>query len=832
MNDSTVVTRFVCWLLCGWFAAGSVLAQDWTWLTNENRAIAALQHCSFIGDSGAVVGVGQLSLYVADRYGYATPLMQPADFVRIESRPRLYALPEGTVLIAGSTTDQRNYGVYRFEQTPNGLAYSRCNMDGEDFSVGFSDGDMSVLGNSIMCLRAAYTFDAGTQWYAMASPSSGGSVSSPRMIGRAGVFVHQAEAKQWLRVDTALRQFVPTSALDPDVCHIAALPGGGAMAIRCSSGEETDLVVRSSPSVPWEVVPPQTAENGAVVDPKRSVYLRGRWLFETGVGTAIFVLDSGRVVEYDGSNVRLRVLDTQPIPGRLASVVTERPRTPDVVRAVYEIGRGEQQTFTTVDISTQTGQTVVRRGLRYKPIDISETGYLSSGPYVTSWSTGITRPAIRRSNDASSLREQQYLPQVVACGKVPVTVAQSGEIFVLDSIERLPLLHSARAAARNQATSMRTLLGRVTMQVLDDTTFLYPSAAPARSYVSGKRDTLPALRQIPGSPRLTCATLDNAGRHVLAGSVIARLSGSAWDTIPYPERFRDSSVVISSIVFRGADTIVAAARGYGVGSSLSEGFRYRRGGIVISTDGGASWTTVELPLQEQWVENLTTAADGTLYCWATSMVFDAAYSQPADPMGRYGSARLYQSADGGRTWVERFADQADEEQRRQAVDHQWSISTASTGLMAISTPSAVYTALPGESFAEVLDLPLTGAVFGGCALGPDGTLWVSGSQGLHRRRPFVTHVRDDQGYHTRAPEISMRVAPLPASDVCMIRLHAHGFAQPDFVTLTSVDGSITLRVGRDGDAYPCATEHLPTGTYVAHAHVGSDVVTARVFVVR
>lgn len=826
----------VCSAFCVLFVLHAVdaAAQDWRWLSHYDIAMGQLTSL-FVerGPSGialpSVLALGRENAYLGN--GQRTDaLLTASEFDRMESRSRLFGFPEGTILLAGASVDLRAYGVYRLEKTSQGQTYRLVDVKGQNFGGGFASGDMTVLDNTSMRLGNAYSFDTGNTWYGMVDPPDGLSLRTARMIGQRGVFVHRSNPEEWWKVDTAARQYVRAPDLDPTVCHIAELGNGSAMAIRCSAGDEVNLVVRPSPSAPWEVVPPLEAENGTLIDPRRHVYPNGHWLFATQVGTALFILDSGRAVEYNGTTLRLRLFDNDRISGRLRSVESIRPRTPDVIRAVYEIGRGIRRTVTIVDVSTVHGNVVaIRRGLRAVPEDVNESGYLSRGPHYTSWTSGITRPALRLGDDDASLREQQYLRQVVACGKTAVTLGTTGEQYVLDSLHLLPMVHSQTVPQVGSINFLEQLRTRASMFVIDDSTWMVPTTVPRLARTSGRTDTLPMLSNVTQAPVITCCTKDAAGRLVVAGNVIARLNGTVWDTIPYPDVLRDSAVVISSLVFRAADTIIVAGRGYGIGSSVLDGFRYRRGGIVMSTDGGATWSQRALPRQEEWVENLTTGPDGALYCWATSMVFDAAYTQPANPMGRYGSARLYRSPDGGMTWTEFYVDEADEEQRRQAVDHQWSISFLGTNALAISTPTGIFISRGiGLQFQAIEDLPLT-ATFGGCALDSEGMLWVSSSQGLHRRSPWTSAVNEGKG--TRA---SLRVIPQPVTDVCTLELQAadESWGLPEFVTLTSLDGSTSCIVMRHGTRYQTSTQTLAPGVYVAHARTGENSISTMVVIQR
>ena len=833
MSEHRLRMLFAAMVLMISLASFTANAQDWSWIINPIRNLG-IQHALLTGASDSVIVVAKDNVYSGNGVSAGREVMKASEFVLIEDRPRLYVFPSGPFVVAGSSLDQTRSAGFRFSRRPDGdYGYEKTTFDDAAFSVGFSAGDLSVLGNTTMRLRNSYTFDAGATWYNMANEPQLGSSGAVSVITGKGVYVHKKEASQWFFVDTASRTYTPTTDIATDICHIRELPSGAAMGIRCISGDETDLVIRRSSSAPWETVPRLATPSGNLINPKTQVYLRGNWLATVSSARILFVIDSGRAIEYDGDSVRLRQLHDAVIPGKLASVLSTRPRGEDILRAVYEIRTTAARTYTTVDISLATGRAQVREGLRYQPVDMNERGYVSSGPYFTDWTTGISRPAMRFSPGSRSLRDVQdlapHLRQVVALGTTPLTVTDGGEVLVLDQLQRLPFLYPGSFPSRTDTKAGSVVLNRTSIQVVDDTSFVYPSLYPTRNSKGGQNVRLPSIDILRSNARLTCGATDGLNRQILAGSAIVRLNGATWDSIPFPERFRDSAVTISSIVVHGTDTIIAAGRGYGIGSSSEERFTYRRGGVVVTTNGGRDWNYVELPLKEQWVESLTIGPDGAAYCWAASMILDEDNGSLGSYQPRYGTARVYRSSDMGQTWVKLFTDEADDNLRRPAIDHQWSISFSPASIMAVSTPSAIYVAPGiGDPFVKVQSLP-TEASFGGCALDAEGYLWVAGSHGLHRRESIASSINADQ-----APRAGVTVWPSPANDRCKITISSgEGHRRlPEHVTISSVDGSVVQHVpGVDGE-YSTATTNLPAGTYVVHALVGSDVVSTLFTVVR
>lgn len=278
---------------------------------------------------------------------------------------------------------------------------------------------------------------------------------------------------------------------------------------------------------------------------------------------------------------------------------------------------------------------------------------------------------------------------------------------------------------------------------------------------------------------------------------------------------------------------MVAGRGYRLGSSSKDSFEIHRGGVAVSYDGGKSWQHRSLPRDEQWVENLVIGPDGAVYCWATKMVFDFDHGSRWAPAPMYGTARLYRSTDLGNSWHLLFTDDyATDTSPRAAVDHQWSISFSPSGAIAISTPLSVFVAAAvGEEFTPVEELPF-GATIGGAAFGQEGTLWVAGSHGIHKRS-VTTSVKPPDSF-TNNLLTSIAAQPNPAFDKVILRISTGGVSAslPDYLMLTSLDGVQRYRIARNGDKYIATSADVCSGAYVASANLDGKIVTTLVFVVR
>lgn len=797
-------------------------AQDWSWFSRSTPIAIDFDAVSVSGDS--VLHVGERNVYRGPLFGVAEAVLTPGEFVYIEDRPRLMKIPDGSLLILGSSRGQTAFGAFHMRDLhASPERYGEARFDGARFPIGFGD-DVAVIDDLTLRLRNTYSFDAGATWYHMRNDSVMGQRTYAHRV--AGTIIAKNEVTgHWFEVDTSSRQYVATSSYDNAMCQFAVLPNGAAMAIRCISGDEVDLLTRRTEQEAWVSVPELATAEGTTIQPGSVVFLRSKWLLTTQTGKAIFVLDSGRVIEYDGSSVRVRTLDSKPINGVFLEGSSSRRHVHGKMMLVYQVQENGATSYTAIVYSLLDEQVEVYRGLRYKPVALSARGYLSLGPYHTDWEAGRTRPTASVYDDNGLPIGQPFLPLVTACGAVPIATADNGELFTVDADPGSITLHPVRTAGRVDVTSFWNVLKVVAHAPLHDTAIILPSRTPTIIGPGGLKRRLPTI-PVPFSAPTTCGAVDAQGRILIGGTFIVRSNDTSWDALPYPEQFTDANVVVSSMTTSADGAIFAGARGHGVGSSTTDSFQWRRGGIAVTTDAGTTWRALRLPRDEQWVEQLTTGPDDALYCWATTLVFDSAYGG-SYPLPRYGTARVYRSTDGGDSWSTIFTDEADDATRRTVADHQWSISFAPNGALAISTRSAVYVApTPTSAFTALDDLPFNVRV-GGCAFTSDNALWVTGSHGIHRRSPTASSVHDDD-----EGDLVLQPAPNPAADRLIIRAHANGRSSdlPDHIMLTSVDGLVSRRLVLSGSTYETPTSGLPQGVYVVSARRGALMITTKVLV--
>lgn len=812
----------------------SIMAQpnDWNWFYFNNNIAGVLHYClNAAGDS--VLSVGNHGVYAGAVGNVANRVIDPGDFVYIEFRPSIVKMPNGTIFVLGSQSSGGYSYIFRYKSLsaqPERLDSER--MDGADIGLIGNNYNYTVIDSSTIRFGNVFSFNSGKTWYNMTNREvlSG----SPAFTQRFGdsVYVKDNVTDSWFVVDTAARRYVPTTTLGADISTIALLPDGSGMAVRCVNGDETDLLVRYSASNAWQSVPDLLTLEGDTIKPRYNVYGRTRYLTNIGQDKVSFFLDSGRVIEFDGTSVTIRRLSPTIIPGRISRNFQYRRNGEEHYCLVYQGLANKKMSTVLLDYSLSAGTVSIADNLPAIPIDISERGYLLTGPYFADWLSRIQRPALRLPPDAVSTEEQWPLTQIVLAGQTPVMVTSANQIFVLDSSTIVPLHHPIMLTGTfTTSTDATKVLDRQALLGLTDTSFVCPSKMPTQNTLYGTLMQFPPITPTAGLDNSagTCAAYDAAGRLLIGGNVLLRHNGIGWDSLQFPERFTDSSVVMSSIIARGQDTIIAAARGYSIGSKVSNALRHRRGGIVITMNSGETWAELPLPLTEQWVESLTQAPDGSLYCWATSMVFDQDYGTPNNPQPRYGSARIYRSTNMGITWTEQFIDDADDDLLRSAVVHQWSISFHPSGYTAISTPKDVFVAESAKApFTKFTDLPVDIRI-GGCVIDPDGVLWIAGTRGLHRRVLPITSVKEEI-----AQKPVLVAEPNPAHDVITIRVLNSAIIEtlPDVLTVYTANGTSVLQIPQNGTAYMASCQQLAPGYYIARGMIGTTLVRIPLCVLR
>jgi hypothetical protein len=412
-------------------------------------------------------------------------------------------------------------------------------------------------------------------------------------------------------------------------------------------------------------------------------------------------------------------------------------------------------------------------------------------------------------------------------GDVPFGVVATGEIYGVTDPEAFP----ARLSVSSSDLNARSLTLRVTPIGTADGEVIVPGGFVTKGGTN--IDVYTSEQVFKGSLPATCAHIGDDGSWFIGSYDIARKREGTWSMITIPREVRDSVVAISSISSITPSRLIVGLRASSVGSSLSESWAPRKGGLVMSQDDGATWRSVPLPQGEQWVESVTRGPNGDLYCWATNMVTDSAYGGGFNPQLRHGSARLYRTTDLGLSWSTLYVDEVDEVERRAAALHQWSISFSSDGAIAINTPFEVLTAQKvGEAFTPVLDLPPAAGI-GGVVFDQAGDLWIGTSYGLHRRSLNPSSISEDETASQLSEALyALHAQPNPVTDYVVFTLTSslNAASLPDFITLSSINGATTVRIPRSDSVYELSSVALPAGVYTASAHVGTTVVSTMIVI--
>lgn len=816
-------------LMC--IATINVWAQrtDWSWIGSPDRSVNT--RSAVLLDS-IVLSLTRHNVYRAPWFSKGQPILTELQHSYMYDLPRIYTHPSGVVFLAGSTLSQTAFGLFRLDTNRQSVRQLRKEeLEGESFPTGFTPSDYGVVGPSHVRFGNAYSFDTGETWYRMRNLDTLDIDFRFVQLINNGVCALRASPFEWFVVDTVRREYLPI-ALDPNICRFAFLNSGAAMAVSHKSGDEFDIVIKRRAGEVWEPVGDVFTGDGVKITPKRSVFLNSERLHATKTNKAVFFLDSARVLEFNGLTVNVRNLLPYVFRGTLArhhGLV----KGDSVVRTVYrEQIQGGSFRFIVVDYSLYTEQIKTYEGGEgrdYEPIDVTEKGALSAGPYILEFGRNLRRTAMSAFDEDGSPIDQPMVQSVCIAGSLPWIVTGGGEVLAVDDEALLPSVASVSVIVHT--TTIEKIIKRINSLGTSIGTLLIPSRRAIS--VSFDKPVINSGMVFAATSAIgTCIAQGDSGRLYLGGSSFARYSGDQWQEIPFSRAVADSGVVMSSLCVSGLDTVWAAFRGYSVKSPTNGIIKVLKGGLARSIDGGMTWARFELPQQELWVENVTKAPNGTLLCWAADMQLDSSAGSLEGGGLHYSTNRLYHSADNGVSWKMLFKNDSDEGFRTPAVVHQWSISFSPQGHVALTTPKSVYVASSLSSqFQEFLDLPFNES-YGGAAFAPDGHLWVAGSHGVHKRSlDGISGVSSSARERGRS---FLTVFPNPANDQIRVSfMQADGTTSlPERVTLTSLEGAsahkIELKDGRCADAL----RSIPAGAYIATAWVGVSSASSMVFIVR
>jgi hypothetical protein len=804
---------------------------DWWWMSTTDQNLGTQQFV--IGSDSTILVLGDDNLYRGKLFGVVSPVLDPVDFAYMESRPRFVRLPGGTVFAGGNAGSLSAFAWFRFDSlSADPVRLSLADLDSTSFNAGISTDDVKVLGNRVVAFRTTFSFDAGHTWYRMRNTGELDIDQKHMQLIGDSVYVLQTKTNRWYAVDTAQRIFTP-SQLDGSFCRFAIMASGAGLAIRHGSGDEVELRFRRTGTDAWESLPELRDDAGTVVNVSRSLTGRSANLLLASPQRAVFFLDSGRVLEYDGNTFEVRTL-LRDVPAGSISISAHAVGSDSVVRVVYQVDRTTPQkirTYSAIDYTLPSGEFTVTDAGRYRPRDVTPFGILYDGPRFRETGASIIRAAVKAPVDADDPANQPVVRSVGMAGDDPFCLTAAGEIYAVTDPNAFPARLSVSAAAPGYDANSREVILRVTPIGVADGEVIVPGTFVTKGGTD--IDRYASERVFSGSLTGTCAHLRDNGELFIGSYDIARKREDSWSMITIPRELRDSGVAVSSISTLAPSTMIVGLRGSSIGSSTTEQWIPRKGGVIISTDDGATWRSAPLPENEQWVETVTRGPDGQVYCWATTMVMDSAYGGGITTRPRHGSARVYRTSDLGETWRLVYVDEVDEIDRRAAALHQWSISFSSSGAIAINTPFEVLTApRVGEAFTPVEDLPPNAAI-GGVVFDAAGDLWIGTRFGVHRRSLIPTSVHEDEqtGSAPRAA-CTLHAMPNPAQEhvsISLVGATAH-FPLPDHITLTSVDGAVTARIPRTGMTFEIPTTGMPAGVYTATATSGHTTISTMIVI--
>lgn len=243
----------------------------------------------------------------------------------------------------------------------------------------------------------------------------------------------------------------------------------------------------------------------------------------------------------------------------------------------------------------------------------------------------------------------------------------------------------------------------------------------------------------------TTVGLDAAGRLLAAGRRLHRYDSVAdvWDTtsiVVSTDDMREMPAYLGRLVTTADGTLLAGRRGL-VRFSGSDSTRLRSGGIIRSTDNGATWTRVSPAELGEYVYDLTMAADGTLWATMANMteIIDASN------ISRFlrDTIRIVRSTDMGRTWMvdaERYLSSTSFD------DRTFSISTHPTlPAVVVTWPEGVeYRLANNDQWQRYDELPFA-TVVNAARFGLDGLLYFATQNGCVYRTDITVNSNVNEG---------------------------------------------------------------------------------------
>lgn len=353
--------------------------------------------------------------------------------------------------------------------------------------------------------------------------------------------------------------------------------------------------------------------------------------------------------------------------------------------------------------------------------------------------------------------------------------------------------------------------GRTSVHSVDGSIYIFTSSGVSVVDTAFRTTTRLGILREP----LSAIGRDGSGRVLAAGRRLHRYdaAGDRWDTTSIgavTDDPREAPSHIGRLVTTSTGTLLAGRRGF-MRYDGTDSTRPRSGGILRSTDAGDTWTRVTPPDLGEYVYDLTTDSDGTL--WATM----ANMTEVLDVDGRAhffrDTIRILRSTDAGSTWqveAQRYLSLTSFDERTFAIS---SHPTASA--ITITWPDGIaYRRSPADPWRTYDDLPF-GTTVNAARFGPDGLLYIATQNGIVYRTDITGSTSAADPWRQRtAPAVtathhtdgSSAIIRITSTDVLVpSTIHVHdltGRHLPATASFVS-DHVVELRI-----------PHLPTGLYV------------------
>lgn len=730
------------------------------------------------------------------------PQLTPQEHALIEDRAAIASLWDGSLFVGGSSRTLARSSFMRIDAASGDIHILPAEVAAVLPGGGFNTSEFVVHSPNIVQFGAAFSYDAGYSWFV---PDGAQDPAKDFYLGLTWfeddtVFVYSMSENAMYAIDSEARKIVKAPHRSPDRCQTSRLSDGSLLAVRLVAEAEVDVIQLRPGSSTWTSVPPLRTPTGDSIHLRRFIFMNRNQLIAYE-GKVFFFLDSSLVVTFYGDSTVVRCITSDCRRGRISSFRRLGDTLVQYIDQYVRQGQATERRFITFNLRTEVA-TEHRIPAHVIPAQVTRISnahvYQASGGLLIEYDDepGVIRYAMRMLNADHEVVQNVGIRTVRARGNRIMGI-DAGNTIVLASQrdfdrERLPIVTRAFAS--------HTVFTRTTPEWYSDSSIVHTHGGHLlRTTLSGRRDTL----RSDSTSAFTLAA--NGDMYAGMRSLFVRSSEGDWRDVPIPSGLVHHAALMSDIHVGTSGILLTSFRGHSVGSSWTETVDSTlRGGILRSTDNGATWQPVDLPCDCQWVESMTSIPNAGLYAWASNVMRDEAHRGAAAVSSVY----LLRSTNEGASWTIVHSDEREPFSRDEVGVMQWPIAVSPSGIIAAATQRRIVLSFDGgESFVFFERTPIEGV--NGLDFASDGTLWASSWKGLYalqvptsavqelvatRENPFEAH------YHSSTNSILVRRSFESSPE--QYRLH-----------LIASDGRVVQRAELTGAAVQVSAAGLSNGLY-------------------